>query len=266
MKTIRSIYRLAAFVTSTLTLYGVWLVRDPFVQDKREWRQRIFGAWSRSFARISRMQIEVVGVPPEAPFLLVCNHLSYADIAAIRSAVNCVFVAKSEVASWPVAGPIVRDMGTIFIDRTNRRDIPRAGIEVLERLDAGEGVVVFPEGTSTAGATVFPFNSSFLEFAAKRGLGVSYASVTYFTPPGELPAYLSVCWWEDISFISHMLRLLGLTTYTARVTFGESAVSSGDRKTLARELRDRVEAIFEPTAPIGLAAENNSTPEAVIGE
>ncbi len=266
MKTTRSIYRLAAFVISTLTLYGVWLIRDPFVQDKREWRQRIFGAWSRSFARISRMQIEVVGVPPEAPFLLVCNHLSYADIAAIRGAVDCVFVAKSEVASWPVAGPIVRDMGTIFINRTNRRDIPRAGTEVLERLDAGEGVVVFPEGTSTAGSTVLPFNSSFLEFAAKRGLGVSFASVTYATPPGELPAYLAVCWWEDISFISHMLRLFTLTGYTAKVTFGETPVRSDDRKKLARELRDRVAEIFDTTAPSNFVTQNNSPIDAVIGE
>ncbi|MBK6725266.1 MAG: 1-acyl-sn-glycerol-3-phosphate acyltransferase [Acidobacteria bacterium] len=80
----------------------------------------------------------------------------------------------------------------------NRRDIPRAGELIIERLDAGEGVVVFPEGTSTKGEEVLPFNSSFLEFAARKDIAVHYAAITYSTPPGEMPAHIAACWWEDI--------------------------------------------------------------------
>ena len=58
-------------------------------------------------------------------------------------------------------------MGNIYIDRTNRRDIPRAGELVIEALNRGEGVIVFPEGTTTKGDEVLPFNSSFLQFAAQ---------------------------------------------------------------------------------------------------
>ena len=55
-----------------------------------------------------------------------------------------------------MAGPIIRNMGNIFIDRSNRRDIPRAGAEVIRKLNEQEGVIVFPEGTSTKGEDVLP--------------------------------------------------------------------------------------------------------------
>jgi 1-acyl-sn-glycerol-3-phosphate acyltransferase len=221
-------------------------VLDPFVTKKVEWRQITFARWTKSFVRLSHMHIEVRGTPPSSPFFLVTNHLSYTDIAALRAVVNGIFVAKAEIQTWPLAGRIVRDMGTIFIDRQNRRDIPRAGELIIEHLDAGEGVVVFPEGTSTKGEEVLPFNSSFLAFAAAKNVPVSYASITYRTPPGELEANLAVCWWEDIGFFPHMWRLFHQREYSAIISFGEAPISNPDRKALARELRDRVAELFEP--------------------
>jgi len=196
MKNLRAAVRLVLFVTSTLGLYSIWFVARVFIPNKIYWRQVIFGAWTKSFVQISNMKIKVIGTPPKPPFFLVTNHLSYTDIAAIRAVAKGIFVAKSEVEEWFLAGRIVRDMGTIFINRTNRRDIPRAGEQIIERLDAGEGVVVFPEGTSTKGEAVLPFNSSFLEFAARTDVPVSFASISYRTPPGELPASLAA--WASV--------------------------------------------------------------------
>lgn len=246
MRTIIAVIRLVAFLLATLGLYVIWFVVNPFVPNKVYWRQVIFAGWTKSFARISNMKIEVSGRPPRPPFFLVTNHLGYTDIAAIRATVPGVFVAKKEIEDWPIGGRIVRDMGTVFIDRSSRSDIPRAGAKIIERLDAGEGVIVFPEGTSTKGEKVLPFNSSFLEFAARRDLPVSYASISYRTPPGELPANLAVCWWEDITFFAHLWRLLHIREYTAVIRFGEEPVLNADRKKLAAELRDRVAASFEP--------------------
>ncbi len=246
MKTLRAAVRMVLFVTATLGLYWFWFFTHFFIPNKVHWRQVMFGAWTRSFNRISHMRIEVVGTPPKPPFFLVTNHLSYADIGAIRAVVKGVFVAKSEINEWFLAGRICRGYGTIFINRTNRRDIPRAGELIIERLDAGEGVIVFPEGTSTRGEEVLPFNSSFLEFAARSNVAVSYAAISYSTPPDELPAHLAACWWEDIGFFPHLWRLFHVRQYSATITFGDEPVMNHDRKLLAAELRDRVAEKFEP--------------------
>jgi 1-acyl-sn-glycerol-3-phosphate acyltransferase len=236
---------MTAFVLGTLGLYLAWRLTSPLRRDPAQWRRCFFGRWARFFKRVAGMKLVVNGTPPRPPFFLVSNHLGYADIPVLRLAAEGVFVAKKDIESWPVAGRIIADMGTVFIDRENRRDIPRAGELIDARLDAGDGVIIFPEGTSTRGEEVLPFNSSFFEYAARRNIAVHYAAVSYSTPPGELPAD-TVCWWDDTSFFAHLFRLFCVKSWTATVTFGSEPVTSTDRKLLARELHERVSEAFRP--------------------
>ena len=246
MRQIRAVIRYILFVVATLGLYSIWFFLDFFIPNKVLWRQIIFHNWAKSFVWVSRMRVEVVGNVPQPPFFLVCNHLSYTDVGALGSVVKGVFVAKGEMESWFLAGRIVRDMGTIFINRQNRRDIPRAGREIIKRLGEGEGVIVFPEGTSTKGEEILPFNSSFLEFAAQKDLPVSYAAISYQTPAGEMSAAEIVCWWDEKSFGEHLWHLFQLKEYTAIITFGEEPIHNANRKILARELHDKVKEKFIP--------------------
>jgi 1-acyl-sn-glycerol-3-phosphate acyltransferase len=246
MRKIRAAIRFTLFLIATFGLYSLWFLTVAFIPNKTYWRQLIFKLWAKSFARIANMKTEIIGTPPKAPFFLVCNHLSYVDIPALRNAAEGVFVAKGEIESWFLAGRIVRDMGNIYINRDNRRDIPRAGEEVIRHLDEGEGVMIFPEGTSTKGEGVLPFNSSFLEFAARTDLPVSYCSISYKTPEGEIPASEAVCWWDDTVFINHMFRLFGVREFTAVINFGEAPVADPNRKKLAQELHRKVKEKFIP--------------------
>lgn len=246
MKYIRAVFRYFLFVSSTLGIYGVWFIGAFFIPNKIFWRQVIFRAWARAFVRISKMKIEVVGKPPSPPYFLVCNHLSYTDVPALRAILNGVFVAKGEIEGWFLAGKIVRDMGTIFINRSNRRDIPRAGAEIVKRLEQGEGVTVFPEGTSTKGEIVLPFNSSFLEFAAKSDLPVSYASITYKTPPDMPEASAAISWWDEKTFAQHLWYLFQIREFTAIINFGNEPIKNNNRKELARILREKVIEKFIP--------------------
>lgn len=246
MKKIRSVIKFILFLFATFGLYIIWYISAFFIPNKQLWRQVIFRKWAQSFVLIANMKIEVIGTPPKPPFFLVSNHLSYTDIPAYQAVVETVFVAKSDIESWFLAGRIVRDMGAIFINRSNRRDIPRAGNEVIKKIEAGEGVIVFPEGTSTKGEEILPFNSSFLEFAAKNNLPVYYASISYSTSDKEAKASDFVCWWEDISFGAHLLRLFRLKGFTATITFGEESIIKKNRKELAHELREKVMEKFVP--------------------
>ena len=246
MRYIRTAIRFPLFLLLTFGVYFAWFISSFFIPNKLYWRQLCFRLWAHGFARIAGMSVEVIGPVPRPPFFLVTNHLSYVDIPAIRAVVNGVFVAKAEIREWFVAGKIISDMGMVFIDRQNRRDIPRAGAKIISRLSDGEGVIVFPEGTSTKGEDVLPFNSSFLQFAAESDVSVSYASIGYRTPPGGMTASEAVCWWDDISFFRHMLRLFSLPGFTAIINFGEEPILSTDRKKLAGELREKVRERFIP--------------------
>ena len=246
MRKIRGAIRFTLFFILTIGLYSLWWLAVVFIPNKIYWRQIIFQLWAKGFARIANMKVEIIGSPPRAPFFLVSNHLSYVDIPALRYAAEGVFVAKGEIRDWFLAGRIVRDMGNIFINRQKNRDIPRAGQEIIERLDNGEGVMIFPEGTSTKGEEVLPFNSSFLEFAARTDLPVSYCSISYHTPAGEIPASEAVCWWDETVFINHMLRMFSVKGFTAVINFGDAPVANPNRKKLAQELHEKVSEKFIP--------------------
>src|SRR6185369_10489209 len=123
---------------------------------------RFFSGWARLILWLLAVRVEASGAPPRPPFLLVANHLSYLDVLVLASRLPSVFVSKAEVRRWPLLGPICTALGTIYIDRGQRRDIPRVMAEIEAALDSGLGVVFFPEGTSSKGETVAPFKPSLL--------------------------------------------------------------------------------------------------------
>lgn len=246
MRHLRAVFRFALLFIATFGVYGLWLALSLFIPNKVYWRQLILGWWAASFVRIANCEIEIIGTPPKAPFFLVANHLGYFDIPVVRTAVKGVFVAKHDIETWPFVGTMVRNMGTIYVNRERRRDIPRAGQEVIEKLSHGEGVIVFPEGTSSKGETVLPFNSSFLAFAAQTDVPVSYVSISYRTREGDPRPSEAICWWDETPLLKHILQLFSLPRFTAILNFGDEPIVNADRKQLASELRERVKRQFIP--------------------
>jgi 1-acyl-sn-glycerol-3-phosphate acyltransferase len=209
-------------------------------------RARIERSWARGVLRILRVRLHALGEAPRAPFLLVSNHLSYLDIAVLMALAPCAFLARSDVARWPLIGFIVRSTGHLFVERGRRTDLPRAIDAVRATLARGRGVALFPEGTSSAGETVLPFRSSLFEVAARSSAPLWCASLSYRTPPGAPPAHLSVCWWGDMTFYAHLYALLALPGLEASIRFGAQPICGSDRKELARRARDAVIADFTP--------------------
>jgi 1-acyl-sn-glycerol-3-phosphate acyltransferase len=222
----------------------------------------VFRIWARGSLRILKARVEVRGPLPEAPFFLVTNHLGYVDVMVLASVLDCVFVSRADVAGWPIVGPLVRVVGTVFIDREAKRDIPRVLARIEDNLAHGRGIVLFPEGTSSKGETVLPFRAPLLEVAARSGLQVSYAALTYRTKPRNPPAHLAVCWWGDMAFGSHLVRLFRLSGFDATVRFGERTLKRPDRKDLAQQSWEGVLGLFEPVVP---ASKYNGPPASIAG-
>lgn len=141
VKNIRALYRFSAMGLMSLGIYTIWLIGLLFVSNKTLWRQQIFTKWASLAVNISKMKIEVRGKLPNEPFFLVSNHLGYMDIPAIRSVIKGVFIAKSEVEKWFFVGRFVGGMGTVFVNRDNRRKILSAGNKVVEKIESGASVL-----------------------------------------------------------------------------------------------------------------------------
>jgi 1-acyl-sn-glycerol-3-phosphate acyltransferase len=223
----------------------------------------VFRNWARWSARILGARIEVEGSPPSPPFVLASNHLGYVDIMVLASQINCVFISRADVAAWPVVGYLVRMVGTIFIDREAKRDIPRVLDLVDENLAHGRGIVIFPEGTTSDGSTVLRFQPALLEAAARSGIPVRCVSLTYRTPTGSAPANLAVCWWGDMTFWAHVLRLFRLPGFVAKVSFAPDSIRETDRKRLAAAAREIVLRHFDPIPVSNNYNGRTSTPRTV---
>jgi 1-acyl-sn-glycerol-3-phosphate acyltransferase len=203
-------------------------------RPRRRFREGLFQATTRALLALLRTEVRISGEPPRPPFLLVTNHLGYVDVLVLASRLPAHFVAKAEVRRWPLLGLLCKGFGTIFIDRSDRREIPRvlAGIEAA--LARGEGVIVFPEGTSTSGEAVRPFRSPLLALPARRGLPVHAAALGYDPP--------EVGWWGDAALLPHLLGLFRLRRIVATIDFVAEPIVDGDRKRLAARLREVVAA------------------------
>lgn len=214
-------------------------------------------SWCRFLLKGYSFSVETIGPPPKGGFV-VSNHLSYMDIIVLASALPQVFLSKREVADWPVIGWYTRIAGTLFIDRNKRSDVATKEAGFSEVIESGVGMTVFLEGTSTDGTTVLPFRASLLQPVVKNEWPVTPVYLKYVCEGGDVAQ--DVCWWGDMGFGSHLLRLAKTRRVRATIAFGKSRVAAGDRKALAEalwretlDLRDLVEGrtLQEPFEPLG---------------
>lgn len=236
---LRRILRLAAFAVFlplTLPAYPVFLLcgrRDGAPPNVR-WLQWIL----RCSLRLVGGRLHVAGMPPRSG-LVVCNHLSYVDIAALGSACPCAFVSKAEVRAWPFIGWAAAMAGTVFVRRAHRREVTGQVEDIKGAIARGVPIVLFPEGTSTDGSQVLPFRSALLQAALETGCDVTPAALTYNAdPPGD--AVNDICWWGGVGFIPHLWRFLALRSFRANVVFGAARRPDRDRKTEALALHAEV--------------------------
>ncbi|MFK7885329.1 MAG: lysophospholipid acyltransferase family protein [Gammaproteobacteria bacterium] len=238
--------RASVFVLWTLCLIGLmYVVRMTGRDNHTRWRrlQRLFRVWARVALCIMNVRLQVFGSPPQSPCLLASNHLGYLDIVVFAATFEATFVSKLEVASWPLLGPVVSLLGTIFVDREKPRDVARVNALIQSALDERRAVIVFPEGTSSDGQDVLPLRPSLLRAAEDGRHPLHYARLAYQTNASAPNAGTSVCWWGDADFLPHAWGLFQLPRVDALLHFGAETVPSAHRKELAVQLHDRIRSL-----------------------
>jgi hypothetical protein len=149
-----------------------------------------------------------------------------------------VFVAKSEVRSWPVFGWFASLAGTLFVIRAKRSDVSRMNEEIERTLNGGDVLVLFPEGTSWNGSEVLPFKSSLLEPVAGSKHSLTVAHISYTLADGDVAN--DICYWGDMTFFPHLLKLMTREQIKARVSFEPVLNPADERKELAVQLHAEV--------------------------
>jgi 1-acyl-sn-glycerol-3-phosphate acyltransferase len=239
---LRVLWRFSLFLGVTAValldfILRLWLTgRAGTIRRRTEWAHR----WGRVFGKILKIETTVEGTPPSRG-ILVSNHLSYLDIVVYASTRPCVFVSKADVRAWPAIGQLAACAGTLFLKREVKADVVRIGQQFEPLVRAGEVVCVFPEGTSSAGHEVLPFKASLFAPMAAHRWPLTPAAIRYTLDDGD-PG-LDVAYWGDMTFLPHFLNLLSKRRIRARVRFGEAIHGVADRKQLAREAQDQVEAL-----------------------
>jgi len=203
--------------------------------------------WATGIGKIIGLTIEVRGQIPRSPFFLVSNHLGYVDTILLMSLVPSVFISTTEVRSWPVIGFLAQLSGALFLNRDSPGHVRAINSQIKTALERGRGITLFPEGTSTRGDRILPFHSSLLEPALAGSRKISWACLTYETPPGEGPPGDVVCWWDkEQTFENHLFRLLSLPSFKGHVVFGAFHPCGLNRKEVARQLTEEVRKHFVP--------------------
>src|SRR5262245_51107083 len=168
--------------------------------------------WASRMLDALGVRVASSGAPPSEPVLIVANHRSYIDIPVVLAQLPCTFLAKREIASWPLFGRAAAGIHTVFVDRDCARSRASARREVVARLQAGLSVTVFPEGTTSREPGVRPFFPGLFEEARRHGFAVCPAAIAYADPDDA--------WVDDAPFLPHFLERFRKPSLGVRIAFG----------------------------------------------
>ncbi|MGB3719130.1 MAG: 1-acyl-sn-glycerol-3-phosphate acyltransferase [Proteobacteria bacterium] len=242
---IRASAILGGFAALTLPLMPVQLA---FLYSSPRLARKFPHWYHRQVCRLLGIRLHVEGkITDKAPVLVVANHVSWLDIPVLSAVAPLSFVAKQEVSTWPFISWLARLQRSVFVDRKRRTAVGQTTNEIIERLRAGDTIVLFAEGTSSDGNRVLPFKTP-LFAAVKPTLANGY------TDPGACVQTLTIAythlhgvplsrmarpligWYGDMEMASHAWELLKAGPLDVKIHISPPVPLSdfANRKELAR--------------------------------
>ncbi len=205
-------------------LFALWSIPLVLSQmlvlmvHRGRWAYKVPRAWHWGLCKIFGMKVRIVGTPSSTttPVMFISNHVSYLDIMVMGSKIEASFVAKNDVATWPVFGFLSNLQQTAYISRA-RRDAVQGRNSLQAYLKAGKSIILFPEGTTNNGAEILPFKSSLFALAHDHHLTGGLLMVQPFslriipkTHPQGIDDARAYTWAfdDDTPLVTHLMRFL----------------------------------------------------------
>lgn len=208
--------------------------------------------WSSGMMRIFGWRSRRFGRPLRGGVLMVANHVSWLDIVLVHSVHAVGFVAKSEISRWPMIGWIARRGGTIYHQRGSNESLNGVLHQMVDRLNSGAAVGVFPEGGTTDGSAVGTFHARIFQAAVAADVPVQPVALRY-GPNGS--AQRQVAFAPGEHFVGNLWRVLGDPSRVAEVHFLQPVVPvEAGRRRLAEAARTRIVEVMQAGAAAEQAA------------
>lgn len=220
---------------------GYWIIWRHFPALEAEQRERHVQAWAAHMLHIFGIRLVRRGhALATGPVLLVSNHISWLDILVMHASGYCRFISKADVHRWPLIGTMAAQAGTLFIERESRRDAMRVVHHMVERLQAGDVLAVFPEGTTGNGHEIKPFHANLIQAAISAQVPVQPLALRFVDGrTGEIS--LAPRFIDDDTLVASLLNTLGAQGLQAEVISGEPELHGGrDRRQWSQDLREAV--------------------------
>ena len=202
------------------------------ISTKRQ-QEKIIQFWCKRLLSIFEIKVEVQGLNNllfnQKQYLMVANHISWMDIIVIQSIKPSIFVAKSDVASWPLFGWVAQMTGTIFIKREKVSDIKKA-LKKMKRRLIKRSVCIFPEGTSTNGRYLLPFKSNLFQSSIDTNKSILPLCLRY----KQKGIYSDkVAFIDDMSLVDSIIKIKKEIDISVEVEVLQPVRPRGNRKELA---------------------------------
>ena len=237
MRVLRYLYRVPLLLWHVVVDLPVVMLLMAFGGARLE--QSAVRWWASGLVRLFGFRLRRLGTPLPGVAMFVANHVSWVDIVALHSQRMMGFVAKREIAGWPLVGWMARRAGTIFHQRGNTESLGGVLEQMLARLRAGSAVGVFPEGRTRNGAEVGPFHARIFTAAVDAGVPVQPVALRYGEGGRD---QAQVAFRPGENFLANFLRLLGEPPRAAEVCFLEPIppASTDGRRRMAELSRERI--------------------------
>ncbi len=202
------------------------------ISTKRQ-QEKIIQFWCKRLLSIFEIKVEVQGLNKllfnQKQYLMVANHISWMDIIVIQSIKPSIFVAKSDVASWPLFGWVAQMTGTIFIKREKVSDIKKA-LKKMKRRLIKRSVCIFPEGTSTNGRYLLPFKSNLFQSSIDTNKSILPLCLRYKQKGmySDKAAFI-----DDMSLVDSIMKIKNENDITVVLDVLQPIRPRGNRKELA---------------------------------